>query len=68
VVVCCLCGKPIASMPAWLESVKVDFQCLNCRNPQSKQPARQPRTAPVKAGPELPELTVTEDADVFEDY
>lgn len=35
---CCECGKPISSIPAWLSTAQVSFQCEECRQKHPRVP------------------------------
>lgn len=60
----CICGKAIEKMPAWLESVNVDFVCTNCPKRQVKTIAQLNAEAALNA-------TTTQDSklemDILED-
>jgi len=38
VVVCSECGNPIPSIPAWLSTAKVKFECEECRQKHAGKP------------------------------
>lgn len=59
----CSCGKPISTVPDWLQGVKVNFVCNNCPNRDvlgitqvdffTAKPEEAPQ--PDKMEPEAPE-------------
>jgi hypothetical protein len=52
----CVCGKSLTKVPAWLESVEVEFICNNCPQRQIK-PISQLATEAAQAAAARPEET-----------
>lgn len=56
----CACGKDIATVPSWLDDVKVQFVCNNCPNRELQGITQVDFSIPTKEE-EPPKKTVIED-------
>ena len=58
----CACGKEIASVPSWLDGVKVHFVCNNCPNRELRGITQVDFSLPVKEEEPPPTKAVIEEA------
>ncbi len=64
-VLCCECGNPIPSIPTWLTTANVKFECEECRQKHPRLPGMpeyEPRRTEAEDAPVAKALEVVEES------